>query len=811
MRSFGIARSFICLACLATVCPGAWAVGETYVAKPVLPQEVSAALNSRPEADDRVAISRIVSQETTIWDAQGVICGDVVFEETFESGLNFERWKLSSSQGVEISDDGHGGKCAKVSPLSGVFNGLSLASNAYVRIDPTHQYALLIDVRTPERGYPLFVRLDYFDANLADLNCPCQFQGSVDATQPTIFHHNSYVISPGCPVAARYVKISIFLSPNYDRPGMVDNIRVADLTMAVKSHLSRRESVLASRAAAGKQDVLVYCAGDLSASYPILPDSADVPGRAGDVLRVCEFPGEKTRATVILWSRSDWKDVTVSFSDLVGGVGAIPSSSVSARVLKVHYQGVTAPGGLGLQNGKMTLVPELLLNDDALVIVDCDNERNLVKYTTADGPRYVDINTVWSNDWADRIPADVMPIRDAKALQPFSMRGGLNKQLVLTLDVPDDAKPGLYRGRVEFSSGGRRIAVLPVELVVHPVRLPKAAETIYSPDREYTMGLYVWGELDGRDRRLICPLYRSREQLLNEYRTLVDYSILDPIFIWTPETVFDDAAFRRHLEVVREAGFRTKKLHLGGSGHMGNATAAADLAAMKDRLRRAMGVARAYGFEEVYFYGFDEARGESLLSQRAAWSAARETGAKTMVSGYAEHFAKVGGFLDLIVYADSVGTVVPDEWHKVGSRIWKYNSPQTFCEDPVVMRRNYGLSLWCLGYDGASTYCNFGSSTCWNDVCGYLRSKNGGGDGSLAGRQLVIEYPTMDGVIPTVALAGLESAIKDVRVMTLLRRLQRKTGDGEVAAWLERTDFAFCDLSEARRQAVRLILKMLGR
>ena len=122
------------------------------------------------------------------------------------------------------------------------------------------------------------------------------------------------------------------------------------------------------------------------------------------------------------------------------------------------------------------------------------------------------------------------------------------------------------------------------------------------------------------------------------------------------------------------------------------------------------------------------------------------------------------------------------------------------------MRRNYGLALWRRGFDGANTYCNFGDSVCWNDVSSHLRRLHCGG--RAFGRQIAIVYPTRDGVVPTVALAGLESAIKDVRIFSLLRKLARQKGCSDATAWMEAQDFDRCDLAAVRRRALDWIVKM---
>lgn len=612
------------------------------------------------------------------------------------------------------------------------------------------------------------------------------------------------------PSKTKFLRLSFHHCPKAsdEFPGEIANVRVVDLSDEVAAERARFEPVRMERAAAAADAVLVYSDDNLTASYPVMPDSDAVPGRAGDALRLRECPGEKTRATAILWAKSDWPDVTVAFSDLASASGArLPAGAFSAKVVKCHYQGEGAPSGFVAISERQVLVPELLLNDDALVVPDHDKARNLVRHDWKGTSRYVDINTLESPSWAWAMPVEQQPIADAKSLRPFALVAGENKQLAIRLAVPRDAKPGRYAGAVTFKSRGREVAKLPVELEVLPFALPEKAETVYDPSREYTMGLYVWARPSDDGRASFSPFCRSEEQTLGEWRALVDNGVTDPAFIWGGNIVFDDAKFRRHLALVRKAGFPGRVLHLGASGLVGNDTAPEKLAAKQRELVRAMEVAKEFGFDEVYFYGFDEAKGERLLSQIPAWKAAHAVGAKIIVSGYSQHFKLVGDYLDLCVYADDPGSANPADWHSKGARLWKYNTPQTGPEDPGIYRRNYGLDIWKRGFDGANTYCDVGSTACWNDVADLQRLRKAGKSGS-GYRSLCIVYPTTDGVIETLALTGLESAIKDVRILTKLRQLLRAKPNARAQAWFDGLRPEVDDLVRIRREAIDWILAL---
>jgi hypothetical protein len=352
---------------------------------------------------------------------------------------------------------------------------------------------------------------------------------------------------------------------------------------------------------------------------------------------------------------------------------------------------------------------------------------------------------------------------------------------------------------------------LPIAVEVLPFDLPSAAETVYDSGREFTMGLYVWATPSGGDESYISPAVRSRVQCLSEWKTLVDNGVKHPAFIWGNRVVFNDSRFREYLALAREAGFPGKTLYLGASGHIGNDTDPARLAAKRAQLVQAMKVAEEFGFEEVYFYGFDEAQGALLVSQIPAWKAAREVGAKIMVSGYTSHYKLVGDCLDLCIYAGEAWSARPSDWHGNGARIWKYNTPQAGAEDPALFRLNYGLDLWRRGFDGASTYCDVSHCTVWNDIAyAQARKRSGQGGGDVYRGQCMV-YPTADGAVETLALTGLESAIKDVRVMTCLRELVRECGDKRAAKWLKSIDYALVSPADIRREAIDHILRITAR
>ena len=151
------------------------------------------------------------------------------------------------------------------------------------------------------------------------------------------------------------------------------------------------------------------------------------------------------------------------------------------------------------------------------------------------------------------------------------------------------------------------------------------------------------------------------------------------------------------------------------------------------------------------------------------------------------------------------------KWHSRGHKMFAYNAPQGGPEDPELWRRKYGLFRWKGHLDGFSTwtyYSAFGNP--WNDF-----------DSPRRWRDHNLAYPTADGVVDTIALAGFREGLDDIRYATTLklaiRRALQKGDQGlrrtaeEAAKWLEQTDMTSADLSEVRGRMIDYILKLKGK
>ncbi|MBM3501138.1 MAG: hypothetical protein FJX74_21000 [Armatimonadetes bacterium] len=425
------------------------------------------------------------------------------------------------------------------------------------------------------------------------------------------------------------------------------------------------------------------------------------------------------------------------------------------------------------------LVPELLLKDDRLVRVDTQEQRNYLRSTRPDGT--TELLPCSEKDSA--VLEGVRPL-DAETLQPVDLPADSMQQYWITVRVPEAAAPGEYAGEVKFAldSGARS---LPLRVTVHPFEL-LPSRLIYS--------IYYRAILAEDGQPTITSEAKSEAQYRAEVADLRAHGVLYP----TNYQAWREPFLERALQIREEVGLPGGPFFTLGQG-TGTTTDPGQLAALQENVRKWVALCEGYGYDTVYFYGIDEATGEQLAGQRAAWQAVQDAGGRTFVACYKKTFEAMGALLNCAVLA---GPPDPDEgakWHSVGSQVFCYANPQVGCEEPETYRRNFGLVLWQAGFDGAMDYAyQHGFNHVWNDF------------DDATYRDHNFTYPTVNGVVGTVQWEGFREAVDDVRYVTTLedaiaRAPETKADVAQQAqAWLDALD-PLGDLDEARGRMVEWI------
>ncbi|MDD2708889.1 MAG: hypothetical protein PHV34_12965 [Verrucomicrobiae bacterium] len=486
----------------------------------------------------------------------------------------------------------------------------------------------------------------------------------------------------------------------------------------------------------------------------ILPSDALLPGALNGGLRVTACPDTREPASFALFALENLNDLQFQMTELKSAQGnIIPASQVDIRVNKRWYQA----GGAwqSVDNPKIAkreLVPELLLHDDALVQVDYREEKNYLNLSFPEGAkrRWIsDPDEKWPanyyiNPHSVLIPINEFPVKDAPRLQPVNIPANTNKRFWVTVHTPADAKPGVYEAEIIPTLAGKKAGAIHLRLEVLPFNLPNPY---------YTSSIYYSSTLhEKHPHGSISSTYRSEEQIRAEMRNMVEHGVTNPACY---QPFSNKVLFERYLQLRKEAGIKGPLYTVSSvdltsySKHPGET---------KARIQELISLARQYDIPEVYFYGIDEATGEKLNAQREAWQAVHEAGGKIFVAGYRQiNFEAVGDIQDVLVCCGPPNREEAAQWHGKKHKIWCYFNPQGGVENPLVYRKNYGLLLWQNDYDGACTWAyNWSMGNIWNDF------------DNKACRDPNMAYPTVDGVIDTIAWEGYRAGIDDVRYVTAL-------------------------------------------
>jgi hypothetical protein len=489
--------------------------------------------------------------------------------------------------------------------------------------------------------------------------------------------------------------------------------------------------------------LLVHVLNPISGD-PVLPDTFPLPGIPSTKINIFACRGEYEPASIVFRSDSlDVRNLTFAVSDLIGEGGNISKSNVDIRVIKVWYQGGGGWNTLRISYlGKTkVLVPELLLKDDGLVQVDAQTQNNYLRLKGPSGTKLVSVSE--PDSLRERVQASIedFPIHDAVDLQPITLRRNEAKQLWVTVHVPENATPGKYTGSISVMDDRSSLGELQIHLQVLPVHLQ-------APRIQYS--IYYRGTLS--ENPTISSEHKGYDQFVAELKNMQAHGVTNPAVYQR----LDRQALSRVLDIRNGVGLDTSALFYLGTG-TGNPQTKEELVELRRRAEVVKDIAKKHGIESVYLYGIDEAKGERLATQRMAWESVHQEGIKVFTAGYSDAFPVAGDLLDLLVMAGKLQRGQAENFHRAGHKIFSYANPQTGPENPEIFRRNYGLELWRNDYDGAMPYAYQDSmGFIWNDF-----------DHDLY-RDHTFTYPTVDGVIDTLAWEGFREGVDDVRYITTL-------------------------------------------
>ena len=521
-------------------------------------------------------------------------------------------------------------------------------------------------------------------------------------------------------------------------------------------------------------------------------------------LAVTACPGEYEPATFSVSAYRQVKGLRVTATELKSERHTIPAKAIDIYAVKCWFQS----GVESWETDKCVLTPELLLKDDSLVKVDLEKKENwLRRNNTDDTAEYVLISGPTSENTKDIQP------QDAKTLQPVDIPKETIKQFWVTVHVPKDAVAGEYRGTLTLSATNAP----PTELTVRVKVLPFALE---KPVLRYS--IYYRAKLTKDDRGSIGSEYKSRKQFEAELLDMQAHGVDYPISYQE----YDEELLAQMFEIREKVGLPKGSFYTIGT-FVGNPQSddKETLEALTKNVKKWKQFVKEFGYDEIYFFGLDEAKGALLKSQRTAWETVHEAGGKIFVACAEGAFELVGDLLDLAIYSGVPAVLGPTfpyrngvlysyaydsapipaeaaKFHKAGNKIFSYGNPMVGMEVPESYRRNYGVVLWRAGYDGAMNYAyQHAFNQVWNDF------------DHESVRDHTFTYMTVDGVIGTVEWEGWREGVDDVRYLsTLLKAIEKaKTEKPELATeaqdWVDAID-PKGDLDVLRSKMIERILRL---
>jgi len=398
---------------------------------------------------------------------------------------------------------------------------------------------------------------------------------------------------------------------------------------------------------------------------PIRPNTVPLAHTLNPELRAFASLGEYEPLTFTVWPLKDLTGARVSVSDLKSGNATIPAAAIDVR--RVAYV---------LCRTNYSAFGVYRRNPDYL-------------------PRFESLD---------------LPARE-------------NQRFWLTVHVPEDARPGLYRGKVSFTAEGVPSADVPILFRVLPIRLQEDPSKLY--------GIYYYDPLD---RAASAPddvsrAYFERKSEL-EHADMVAHGTRNvTMSVWSPAAdkdgkfAFNYELLGKKIDLFEQHGFRPPivmgfnvgeiyRKHTGESfgSHLRGVKApppefAAEVTAAVAEIERER---KARGWPEFLYYPIDEpstdaASVEFMVTVLQACRAV--PGIRTYVTADPTHeaFEPMRPFIDLWCtqpFAPDRETVLADSAAR-GVEYWCYPNHISGENDhtPVAgARMTYGFGFWRSGF-----------------------------------------------------------------------------------------------------------------
>ena len=554
---------------------------------------------------------------------------------------------------------------------------------------------------------------------------------------------------------------------------------------------------------------------------PTTPAPAAATNAAVDVVTA---RGANGAASFAIRASADIQSLTIAPGALAKEDGAVlPAEGLDLRVVKCWYQDANGWFAAARAPGGAVLVPELLLHDDTLVLVDTATQENLIRTSPAGAaPAYRRIKAapegVTTTAQAAFTAAD-----DAASLQPLAIAAGETRQFYLTLDVPAAVSSGRYHGTLAVVGDGKAMGHFALNVRVLDHQLPAVACSRFS-GRPSLDGSQVFSGSGPAVVTTIPERFMTVANLPPDRLTPAAVAFLAAAGIDYPVVPSS-----RLADVKTLCGDKTPDaLWVAETGTLSSATAdiPPDIASAVALAKAAL----ATGVPDVRVFLTSPGSGARREAGLKALEAVDDTGARAWVFADDETYLTAATFVrapmrrglppefsarrenvpagDPYGNAEYSDTRQAERWRAIGVPYYLCVTLPAGIEDPSLWRRHLGVECYTLGYDGFVLPELIEPVDPWNEWA------------SAGHRSRTLVYPTQTGFVPTLAWAGVREGVTDARYLSSLRRLAdgvRTAGlanplldiEGRKASmWLEWLDPRFAGLDTLRLDAIAWICRL---
>ncbi len=365
---------------------------------------------------------------------------------------------------------------------------------------------------------------------------------------------------------------------------------------------------------------------------------------------------------------------------------------------------------------------------------------------------------------------------------------GHTRRLWLTAHVPEDARPGTYRGAVTVSAGAETVQ-MPLTLRVLPIELQEpdiAFQIYYQYDWRHQGFGYVHPEnyalhfADMREHGLNgCTVSPTPSVVLEDGRLVIDWFQSGNHWLQSPQSPGE------LLDGYVAAGL-TSPVPWIGAGSLfdvrpGNSIAKllgteeysdAWVAAYRQIVEDLERMRAERGWPEVLYYLADEPANseERTAEARRRIELLRDIpGTRSLVTTHTVGLQTAQRYLEILdinqVHASQVYDGLREQVIEAGNSFWTYNGMGADgARSPMLGRTYYGVFAWLSGSGGISQWIYQGPGSPNPFDQRYER-------------QYFYAYPSEEGPIPTPGWEGIREGIDDYRYALTLARLIERAED----------------------------------